>query len=625
MAYRPIDAHGIIGNMRTAALVSDDGSIDWLCLPHFDSPSIFASLLDDAKGGRFRITADVPDVDVRQFYVPDTNILVTRFVSPACIAEVIDFMPVSKARHAKVTRPDLVRVLRVEFGQGAFEVECCPAFDYARASHQVVVKDDGAITFDAGHAGKVTLSSTVALQATERGGAAGAHSLSQGDVVVFSLNWGEELEEPWRRVSVEEGDDLLVDTLEYWRGWISSCTYHGYWQDQVRRSALALKLLTFEPTGAIVAAPTCSLPEHVGGGRNWDYRYVWLRDAAFTVYALIRVGFTEEAARFMEWLEARCHELEPDRMLRPLYGIDGRHELPEAVLEHLEGYKGSRPVRVGNAACTQTQLDVFGTVMDAAYLHDKHAAPLSHELWTQLRRVLDWVARSWSNADNGLWEVRGERRHFVYSRVMCWVALDRGLRLAQSRGFPGDVDRWRRTRDRIYEEVMSKGWSERKGAFVQAYGAEDLDAACLMFSIAGLLAPNDPRMVSTFKAIDRPLPAGGLVSDFMIHRYDPARIDDGLREPEGAFNVCTLWFAEALTQAGRTNHRLLERARLVFERFLQQSNHLGLYAEQTGRRGQALGNFPQGLTHLSFITAAAELDAALRSARPGQNRPEHLP
>ncbi len=624
MGYRPIDAHGIVGNMRTAALVSDDGSIDWLCLPRFDSPSLFAALLDDEQGGRFRVTTALSDLDVRQFYVPDTNILVTRFVSPACLAEVIDFMPVSKARHAKVTRPDLVRILRVEHGQGPFTIECRPAFDYARARHRVSWSD-GAITFDAGPRGRVTLSSTVDLRPDERGGAVGEHALSAGDVVVLSLNWGDELEEPWRRVSVEEADDLLVDTLEYWRGWVSSCTYHGSWQDQVRRSALALKLLTYEPTGAIVAAPTCSLPEHVGGARNWDYRYVWLRDAALTVYALIRIGFTEEAGRFMSWLEARCHELESDRMLRPLYSIDGRHQLPEAELHHLEGYRGSRPVRIGNGAHTQLQLDVFGAVMDAAYLHDKHAAPLSHELWTQLRRVIDWVCGHWHEEDNGIWEVRGARRHFVSSKVLCWVALDRGLRLAQSRGFPAHVDRWRRARDRIYEEVMARGWSPRRGAFVQEYDGELLDASCLVLPNAGLVAPGDPRMVSTFAAIDRPLAAGGLIADFLVHRYDPALVDDGLREPEAAFNVCTLWFVEALTQAGRTDPRLLERARLVFERFLRQANHLGLYAEQTGRRGEALGNFPQGLTHLSFITAATELDAALRSSRPGHTRPEHLP
>ncbi len=624
MAYRPIDAHGLIGNMRTAALVSDDGSIDWLCLPHFDSPSVFAALLDDRKGGRFKVTAEVPDLDVRQFYVPDTNVLVTRFVSPTCLAEVIDFMPLSQARHGKLSRPDLLRVVRVEFGQGAFTIECRPRFDYARAPHRVQ-RRDGAIAFDAGPAGQLHLSSTAPMDPDEDGGAVARVSLSAGDVVVLSLNWGDELEEPWRRVSVEEADDLLVDTTEYWRGWIAHCTYHGQWSDRVRRSALALKLLTFAPTGAIVAAPTCGLPEHIGGQRNWDYRYVWLRDAAFTVFALIRIGFTEEAARFMDWLEQRCHELEHDRMLRPLYGIDGRHELIERELDHLEGYKGSRPVRVGNAAHTQCQLDIYGTVMDAAYLHDKHASPLSFELWTQLRRLLDWVASNWRDHDNGPWEMRGPRRDFTYSKVMCWVALDRGLRLASSRGFPGDVDRWRRTRDHVYEAVMRRGWSATQRAFVQDFDGHALDASCLMFPIATFLAPNDPRMLSTFRALDRPLGAGGLVSDFTMHRYDPASVDDGVREPEGSFNVCSFWFVEALTQAGRTNRALLERARLVFHRLLRQSNHLGLWAEQTGRRGEALGNFPQGLTHLSFITAAVGLDAALRSSRPGHTRRERLP
>lgn len=621
MAYRPIDAHGLVGNMHTAALVTDDGSIDWLCLPRFDSPSVFAALLDDGKGGCFRIEPDLPDVVTRQFYLPDTNVLVTRFVSPACLAEVIDFMPVSRARHAKATRPDLVRMLRLEYGQGTFRLECRPAFDYARARHRAA-KTDGGVAFDAGRGHRLTLSSTTPLEVDDAGGAVARVPLAAGQSVVLSLNWGDDLPEPYRRVTHAEADDLLVDTIEYWRAWIGRCTYGGHWQDRVRRSALALKLLTYEPTGAIVAAPTTSLPEWVGGSRNWDYRFTWLRDAAFTVFALMRIGFTEEAAHFMAWLEERSHELEPGRMLRPLYGIDGRHETVEEELPHLEGYKGSRPVRIGNAAYDQLQLDVFGTVMDAAYLHDRHAAPLSHGLWLELRQLVDRVARHWRDTDHGPWEVRSKTLNFTYSKVMCWVALDRGLRLARDRGLPADVDGWRRERDAVYEEVTKRGWDPRQRTFTAAFETPGLDASCLIFPIVSFLAPNDPLMIDTLRAIDRPKAMGGLVSDFMVHRYDTDATDDGVGGPEGAFNMCTFWLVEALTKAGRSDHRLLDRAHLIFDRVMGDANHLGLFAEQTSAKGEALGNFPQGLTHLSFITAACELDGALGALRMGRTRPE---
>jgi GH15 family glucan-1,4-alpha-glucosidase len=622
--YEPIDAYGVIGNMRTAALVSRHGAIDWLCLPRFDAPSVFGALLDDEKGGRFALRAELPDLVTRQFYLPDTNILVTRFVSPACLAELVDFMPVSRARHAKASRPDLVRLLRVEHGQGSFAARCRPAFDYARAAHRAA-SIDGGVTFEAS-AGRLTLASTAPVRVDADGAATARVALKAGEAWVLSLNWGDDLDEPYRHVTLDEARDLLADTLEYWRTWIARCTYEGTWNDRVRRSALCLKLLTFEPTGAIVAAPTCSLPEHVGGRRNWDYRYTWLRDAAFTVYALMRIGFTDEATSFMGWLEQRCHELEPGRMLRPVYGIDGEHELPESTLDHLAGYRGSRPVRIGNAAAEQLQLDVFGTLMDAAYLHDQHASPLSHRMWGELREALDWLCANWKNDDNGPWEVRGPRQPFTYSKVMGWVALDRGLRLSASRGLPGNVMRWRRTRDRIYEAVMEKGWSEGRRSFVQALGSEVLDAACLLFPITNFVAHDDPLMIDTLRAVDRPLADGGLVSDFMVQRYAPRTTDDGLNEPEGAFNLLTFWLIEALTKAGRTQPALLERARLLFERMLMQSNPLGLWAEQATPRGEALGNYPQALTHLSFITAACELDHTLRDARPRQMlRPEQSP
>lgn len=612
MPYAPIDSYGMIGNMRTAALVGPGGSIDWLCLPRFDSPSVFGAILDDAKGGRFSVLAEGPHLTETRYYQHDTNVLITRLRQPQGIGEIVDFMPVATARHDR-DRPDLVRIVRVEHGRLRFSVRCAPAFDYARARHRLTVRGTRAV-FDAG-VQTLTLNSTVPLAADPGGAAVACFELRGGETVVFALEQGEPSPIAMNGVSVEEALDLLHDTRAYWRRWVSRCTYDGRWRELVVRSALAIKLLTYEPTGAIVAAPTCSLPEHIGGSRNWDYRYTWLRDAAFMIYALLRIGFTEEAARFMDWLQERCHELEPDGMLRPVYGIDGRRDLPEETLDHLEGYMGSRPVRIGNAAADQLQLDVAGTLLDAAYLHNKYATPLAYDLWVQLRRLLRWVCINWERPDRSIWEVRGADRHFVYSKLMCWVALDRGVRLATARAFPGDVDRWRHERDRIYEQVMTEGWSPHRRAFVQFYGSDQLDAANLIMPLVFFISPNDPRMLDTVRGTDRPPYEGGLVDDYLVYRYLTEQTDDGLAQPEGAFNMCTFWLTEALTRAGKMSPAALERARLLFDRMTSRPSSLGLFAEQSSPEGIALGNYPQGLTHLSLISAAFNLDRALNGQR----------
>jgi GH15 family glucan-1,4-alpha-glucosidase len=609
MSYQPIENYGLIGDLHTVALVGLHGSIDWLCYPHFDSPSIFAALLDQGKGGHFHIHPVADGSRRRQFYWPDTNVLVTRFLHPDGVGQIIDFMPLDldtldERPHQVVRRVQVIR------GVMTFRLECFPAFNYARDPHATDVSKAGACFRT--EALSVALATSLPLERHARGVVA-EFTLQAGQTAIFVLGEVDERTGPDALLSEERAEALTTGTVEYWRRWLSRCTYRGRWREMVHRSALALTLLTFRPTGAIVAAPTCSLPEGIGGERNWDYRYTWIRDAAFTLYGLLRIGFTEEARQFMEWLEARCRELSPEGTLQIMYGIDGRHRLDEEILDHLEGYRGSRPVRVGNGAYDQLQLDIYGELMDAVYLFNKHGAPISYDLWRYLRRLVNWVCDNWQRTDEGIWEVRGGQRHFVYSKLMCWVAVDRALRLAQKRSFPADWERWLEVRDQIYEEIMSRGWSEERRAFVQSYDSTTLDAANLMMPLVLFLAPGDPRNLMTLDAVLAPPEAGGLVSNSLVYRYDTRETRDGLQGEEGTFNICTFWLVEALTRAGRVDRGRLDRARLMFEEMLGYANHLGLFSEETGPSGEALGNFPQAFTHLALISAAYNLDRALGS------------
>ncbi len=644
MAYEPIENYGIVGDLKTVSLISMKGSVDWLCFPRFDSPSVFGALLDDRKGGFFSIMPDTHDVKRKQFYWPQTNVLVTRFFCKEGVADVTDYMPVGgispdcgEMDGCREESPQLVRRVTVRRGRVQFIVRCYPSFDYARTPHTLHLTDGGCVfrtdTLALGlatrvnlvsHEGKRTMpdedGNTLELQ-TSGPGVEASFTLSQEERRTFVLEEVDPDTQGHIRLTEDESDRMLQETIEYWRDWVSHSTYKGRWREMVQRSALVLKLLSCKATGALVAAPTTSLPESAGGSRNWDYRYTWIRDAAFTLSSLLRIGLTQEASDFMEWIEARAHELRPDGSLQIMYGVDGTHELPEQKLDHLDGYRGAKPVRVGNGAYDQLQLDIYGELMDAILLFDEEVTPISYDLWIELRRLVDWVCNNWERKDAGIWETRGGDRHFTYSKLMCWVAVDRGIRLADRRSFPADRSKWYETRDRIYEEIIERAWDEERGAFVQAYDGDDeshatehgpaLDASTLMIPLMSFLSPSDRRVHATLDAILKPPRHGGLVSNGLTYRYNVKTTSDGLQGQEGTFNVCTFWLVEAMAEMGRADPERVYSARFIFEQMLGYANHLGLFAEETGPSGEALGNFPQALTHLGLINAAYRLDKVL--------------
>jgi GH15 family glucan-1,4-alpha-glucosidase len=595
--YLPIAEHGLIGDLHTAALVGVDGTIDWYCCPHFDSPSVFAAILDHDRGGFWRIAPTGGGWTSKQLYFPDTNILITRFLSPDGVGEVQDFMPIAGSPghppHSLIRRLVCVR------GEFEFETVVEPRFDYGRAEHELRPHERGAI-FES-PALTLALASPRPLTVTGAG-ARTAFTLSHGESASFALVSIARGEEP-PPFDEQAASLAFEDAVAYWRGWLGRSRYTGRWREMVHRSALTLKLLTYKPTGAIVAAPTTSLPEQLGGERNWDYRYTWIRDAAFSLYGLLRLGFTDEAAAFMNWLTDRFRDGHEGKSgpLQIMYGIDGRSELPEELLEHLEGYRSSAPVRIGNGAADQLQLDIYGELIDSVYLYNKHGTPIYHDAWNDLSRIVEWVCEHWDQADEGIWETRGGRRHFTYSRLMCWVAVERAIRIANQRGLPANRPHWGSTRDAIYRQIMERGWHPERAAFVQHYDTDVLDASVLLMPLVKFIAPTDPRWLSTLDAISTEL-----VSDSLVYRYNTAASPDGLRGEEGTFSICTFWYVEALARAGR-----LDDARLALEKMFTYANHLGLYAEEVGPTGEQLGNFPQAFTHLALISAAVNLDRAL--------------
>ncbi|HEX5095727.1 MAG TPA: glycoside hydrolase family 15 protein [Acidimicrobiia bacterium] len=608
--YPAIAEHGLIGDLQTCALVATDGTIDWFCAPRFDAPSVFASLLDANRGGSFSLRPARADYVAKQLYFPDTAVLITRFLSSEGVAEIADFMPVDHPGQP-TDRHSIVRLVRVPRGEVNLQFEVAPRFDYGRGDHTVNMTEHG-VVFDSGKFA-LTLHSSTALE--QRGkDAGGVLTLKAGEIGGFILET--QADGPPRHVTADELDRCFRKTVHVWRSWLSASTYQGRWRDMVNRSAITLKLLTYAPSGAPIAAATAGLPEQVGGERNWDYRYTWLRDGSFSVQALARIGFLDEAYGFLAWLRDRMEERNegPSGPMQIMYRVDGSSDLVEYELDNLEGYRGSAPVRIGNAASEQLQLDTYGEMLDAIYHAERDEPIIGYRGWTDLCSVIDWVCENWDRDEEGIWETRGGRKPFVYGRMMCWAAIDRAIRMATLTGSrPAPIERWTACRDAIHEQIVTRGWNPELHALVQHYGSDVLDSSVLAALRLHYLVPTDELWLGTLHAIE-----DKLVSDSLVYRYNPEASPDGLRGSEGTFSMCTFWYVDALTRTNR-----LDDARLVFEKMLTYGNHLGLYAEEIGDNGEQLGNFPQAFTHLSLINAAVDLDRRLD--RQSGHTPSSLP
>ena len=603
-AYLPIGNYGIIGNLHTTALVSLQGSIDFLCFPRFDSPSIFARLLDAEKGGFFSITPKMKDAVTKQLYLPDTNILVSRFFSEEGIAEIIDFMPVDEDEKAGT----IVRQVSTIRGRVRYELCCAPHFGYADREHKLEKKDQSFLfTPDGGEQPPVLLSGSSPLRKAGNRVEA-SFELQESEVTCFVLQLHETHPHSaaWLKKFVSESYHA---TIRFWQDWILQANYQGHWDEMVRRSALTLKLLISQRFGSMVAAPTFSLPEAVGKGRNWDYRYTWIRDAAFTMHTFLQLGFLNEAERFLEWVK----EQSATKELQLMFSIDGRTDLTEVCLDYMDGYKGSKPVRVGNEAHQQKQMDIYGELLETIYIFVKHGGDITYEYWKIISRYVEYVIEHWQEPDHSIWEVRGQKREFFFSRMMCWVAMDRAIKIAAQFSFPYDLLKWHEVRNKIYEDVYENFWNEEKGAFVQSKGSDNLDASVLLMPILNMISPHSEKWKRTMEAIDKELRA-----DVLVYRYREQKDEiDGLKGSEGTFTMCSFWYVECLALCGQ-----VERAKENFEKMLGYANHLGLYAEQIGIKGEQLGNFPQAFTHLAMISAAIELSKI--SSRKAAPQMHHL-
>lgn len=599
MHYQPIENYGIIGDLNTIALVGLNGSIDFMCFPYFDSPSVFAALLDDKNGGRFELIPQFARMKCKQLYLPDTNVLLTRFLSSEGVGEITDFMPVEELKEGR----ELIRRVTTVRGEVTYKMRCAPRFNYGRSVHKVALVNEYEAIFTGPGDIAMRLRSSVPLHA-DGGDIVAEFTLGAGNTVDFSLGHWENA----RGRADNFGTSVtasLFRTVNYWKDWISASTYRGRWMEVVNRSALVLKLLTSYRYGAIIAAPTFGLPESIGGKRNWDYRYTWIRDASFTVYALIQLGYTKEAGAFMQWVEKLCSDVKAHSRLGIMYSVDGKRQVKEHLLDHFEGYRRSSPVRVGNDAYGQLQLDIYGELLDAVYLFNKYGEPISYDFWKDLERQVSWLCNNWQQPDESIWEVRGGKQHFLYSRLQSWVAIDRSIKIARQRSLPVDRNR-ERIRDKIFNSIYNDYWDAKEQAFMQYPGAATVDASALLMPLVRFISPKDPRWLSTLKKIET-----DLVSDSLVYRYKPEiAAPDGFVSHEGTFSMCTFWYVECLSRSGQ-----LQKARFYFEKMLGYANHLGLYSEQLGFEGEHLGNFPQAFTHLGLISAALNLDKQLNDTR----------
>ncbi|MDR5838681.1 glycoside hydrolase family 15 protein [Caballeronia sp. LZ034LL] len=591
----PVDGRGMIGNMKTAALVSLRGALDFMCFPRIDSPTLFAALLDGERGGSFAITPRVPHANVKQMYLPETNVLLTRFMTGDGVCELLDLMPVAADAPRADQAPNCVlRIVRLVYGRMTLDVNCDPRFDYARAEHEARAVEGGVEFIPADGSPPVQLLANVPLS-LDGARACATLELEEGDCACFALGLPEGLAD-----IAAEHDAVLAATIDYWKDWSARSTYRGRYREVVLRSALTLKMLSSEEFGAIVAAPTFGLPEAQDGSRRWDYRFTWIRDAAFSVYALLRLGYTGEAEGFMKWIAGRSRDCSSHGQLRVMYSVDGEDALAEVKLDSLVG-DGKGQLLIGNEARAQIQLDVYGALLDSLYLYNKYGAAISYEGWRHVTRTVDYVVEHWRDADNGIWEFRNGTRPLLHSRLMCWVTVDRALRLAEKRSLPAPLASWFSTRDEIHRDIHEHFWNDELQSFVQTPDSKTLDASTLMMPLVRFIGPKDPRWIGTLDAIGRELRV-----DPLIFRYTRGPTLDGLPGTEGGFSACSFWYAEALARAGR-----VDEGRLVFEKMLAYANHVGLFSEEVATSGEALGNFPQALTHLALISAAYQLDRDL--------------
>ena len=582
--YLPIEDYAIIGNLHTTALVSIRGNIDFMCLPRFDSPSVFTHILDDKKGGSFSFQCADEDVRYKQLYLPGTNILVTRYLSEDGIAELTDFMPIAKKENDFA----IFRRLKGVYGEHSIKVTINPRYDYARANVTIGRHPQGYTFTDPTGEQPTMLLITDADLRIENDVLTGTLDLKQGQDVDFllTLDEGKHYEYDWL--------EAFRECRDYWIAWSSKCTYNGVWRDSVHRSALALKLLTSVHFGSTVAAATFGLPEGIGGERNWDYRYTWIRDSAFTMYAFLRLGYVEEAKAFIDWIQNPCMD-----DLQLMYGIDGRTELPEINLDHLEGYKQSQPVRIGNGAYDQTQMDIYGELIDTIYLYNKSGGSITHKFWLDISGLVEHVIENWKTKDHGIWEVRSGKQRFLHSTVCCWVAIDRAMKIAEDRSLPYPEQKWREVRDEIYHDIYENFWNEDLQAYPQFFGSDTVDASALLMPLLRFVSSKEPRFLKTFAAIEEKLTA-----DVLVFRYKQEHgATDGLEGEEASFTICSFWYAECLARIGR-----VKEATVVMQKLLGYGNHVGLFSEEIGIHGEQLGNFPQAFSHLSLISAAFQID-----------------